>query len=85
MSQEPLTVSKTETVDGSFCMEVNMEILKRGDADHATDKKEFSCDKCGCVFAARRMEYQGVSQMEWLHHNASYKCKCPTCGNMVYR
>ncbi len=43
------------------------------------------CERCGCVFVARKMEYEGVSQMEWLDHHVSFKCKCPTCENMVYQ
>lgn len=31
------------------------------------------------------MEYEGASQMEWLDQHVSFKCKCPTCGNMVYQ
>lgn len=61
-----------------------MEILRKGDLEKLCDKKKFSCEKCGCVFIARKTEYSGVSQMEWLDYNSSFKCKCPTCGNFVY-
>ncbi len=62
-----------------------MEILKKGDPRKVSGERKFSCERCGCVFVARKMKYEGVSQMEWLDQHVSFKCKCPTCGNMVYQ
>lgn len=61
-----------------------MEILKTGNPERISEKKQFGCKRCGCFFVAQKTECEGVSQMEWLDMHVSFKCKCPTCGNMVY-
>lgn len=61
-----------------------MKILKQG--ARTTNSKEFACERCGCVFVAEIGEYFSSSQMEAVYENlGSYKCKCPCCGNMVYK
>jgi hypothetical protein len=62
-----------------------MEILKKGDPRKVSRERKFSCERYWCVFVARKMEYEGASQMEWLDQHVSFKCKCPICGNMVYQ
>lgn len=59
-----------------------MKILQQGVL--RTYTKKFSCTKCGCIFEADKGEYKGVSQMEYFDTRMSYKCNCPTCGEVVY-
>ena len=60
-----------------------MKIIKKGILPKYT--KTFTCEKCGCIFEADKTEYFGSSQMEVMHDGLpGHKCKCPTCGNMVY-
>lgn len=59
-----------------------MKNIKNGVLPNCT--KRFTCEICGCVFEADKGEYYGISQMESLDNLPRYKCKCPTCGSMVY-
>ena len=60
-----------------------MEIIKHGKPK--IKKVFFTCDDCGCEFAADDGEYTGITnQMEYLETKKSYKCKCPECGQTAY-
>lgn len=60
-----------------------MKIIKLGVTDKKT--KQFTCDKCGCVFEADKGEYRFADQMEALHDGIEAVCDCPHCKSKVYR
>ena len=57
-----------------------MKIITPGNIELAEEVRRFSCDKCGCVFEAKRGEYKSGSKCNEVY----YHCKCPTCGKVVY-
>lgn len=59
-----------------------MKILKEGAINRKP--KKFVCDNCGCEFIADNTEYALPDYMECVHDAIKAKCKCPTCGKMVY-
>lgn len=56
-----------------------MKIITPGNIELAEEVKRFSCDKCGCVFEAKRREYTSVTHRNEVY----YGCKCPTCGKQL--
>lgn len=62
-----------------------MKIIKNGDISRLRKHIEFLCVRCECQFIADDTEYEYASQMELMHDGIVVKCKCPTCGYMVYK
>ena len=61
-----------------------MKVIKEGDLAAAERLhmaiKHFICPDCGCIFEANKNEYETCYQ----YNEASYGCKCPTCGAPVF-
>lgn len=58
-----------------------MKIIKNGKIKKKT--KEFTCERCGCVFEAEQGEYRSASQMEALHDGIEAVCNCSHCKSIV--
>lgn len=64
-----------------------MKIINQGRLPKS-DKKQFICNYCGCVFIASSLEY--ISYLPF--HSSNNKivskeeamCRCPTCKKIVY-
>lgn len=62
-----------------------MEIVKQGDISRLRAKMRFECDRCGCEFVADDTEFKNPDYIEEMHDGIKAKCKCPTCGIIVYK
>lgn len=71
-----------------------MKIIKNGDISRLRKHIEFLCESCGCQFIADDTECESASLVEFVNskhcemeakYGRELKCKCPTCGYMVYK
>lgn len=59
-----------------------MYIIEKGKILNSA--KRFTCRYCKTIFEADSTEYEAANQMEYIHDNILYKCRCPVCGLCAY-
>ena len=59
-----------------------MKIIEKGKIPNLSQR--FACRNCGTVFVADSTEYKAADQIEYMHDDILYKCRCPVCGRYAY-
>lgn len=63
-----------------------MKIIKQGLPKEEVERiaqatKQFTCERCGCIFEADKDEY---SIRQCGYNETEYYCKCPNCGDIAF-
>ena len=59
-----------------------MNIIEKGKIPNSVQR--FTCRYCKTIFEADSTEYKAANQMEYIHDDILYKCRCPVCGRYAY-
>lgn len=61
-----------------------MKIIAQGNPERAYYMRQewvkFTCNICGCIWLAKRGEYEIINQ----YNELVYACSCPTCGERCH-